>query len=103
MTRFPLHDLTHINDFHCIGYAVVADSKRHTIFFKTCDPDFGTLKISQNADLPPECFVGENPETSSSELAQLPAALIGADTLLAAALCNIHGLWENSKAIKVSN
>jgi superoxide reductase len=22
-------------------------------------------------------------------------------TLLAAALCNIHGLWENSKAIKV--
>ncbi len=35
------------------------------------------------SDLPPECFVGEQPETDATELGKLPAALVGADTLLA--------------------
>ena len=35
------------------------------------------------ADLPPECFVNDGANPNPTELAKLPAALIGADTLLA--------------------
>jgi L-lactate dehydrogenase complex protein LldG len=35
------------------------------------------------ADLPPECFAGDKPDTSAADLARLSAALVGADTLLA--------------------
>ena len=35
------------------------------------------------AELPPECFVNDSAESNSTELAKLPAALVGADTLLA--------------------
>ncbi|MHB8897452.1 MAG: LutC/YkgG family protein [Thermoguttaceae bacterium] len=35
------------------------------------------------ADLPPECFVGDRPDATATELARLAASLVGADTLLA--------------------
>lgn len=35
------------------------------------------------ADLPPECFLTDQPDADATELGKLPAALVGADTLLA--------------------